>query len=153
MYLTIFEEVEKSGPEIAPIDAASLYRAFEKVKDGRGKKGKRYPLPLLLTLLLLGKLAGETSINGIVDWIKERKGWLKRQLDWPKNFAVNSTYSEALAQCDAQAIAQAIAQVILKARAMPEGDPALSRGEQAEQEKRIHTAMDGMPYRIVCNDE
>jgi hypothetical protein len=35
-------------------------------------------LPLLLTLLLLGKLAGETSVNGIVDWIKERQTWCKR---------------------------------------------------------------------------
>ena len=28
---------------------------FEKVKDGRGEKGKRYPLPLLLTFLCWGK--------------------------------------------------------------------------------------------------
>jgi hypothetical protein len=41
------------------------------VTDGRKQKGKRYPLPLLLTLLLLGKLAGETTVNGIVEWIKE----------------------------------------------------------------------------------
>jgi hypothetical protein len=43
------------------------------VTDGRKQKGKRYPLPLLLTLLMLGKLAGETTMNGIVDWIKERQ--------------------------------------------------------------------------------
>jgi hypothetical protein len=49
------------------IDPASLYCAFEQVADGRKQKSKRYPLPLLLTLLLLGKLAGETTINGIVD--------------------------------------------------------------------------------------
>ena len=111
MYLTIFDEVDQNEPELGAIDAASLYREFEKVKDGRGKKGKRYPLPLLLTLLLLGKLAGETTINGIVDWIKERKGSLKGQLQWPKSFPVNSTYSHALAQCDGQEIAQAIAHV------------------------------------------
>jgi hypothetical protein len=63
-----------------------LYRAFEQVRDGRKKKGKRYPLPLLLTLLMLGKLAGETTVNGIVDWIKERQGWLRGQLNWPKRF-------------------------------------------------------------------
>src|SRR2546423_9503068 len=73
MYLTIFDEVEPSGQESVAIDVASLYSEFEKVKDGRGKKGKRYPLPLLLTLLLLGKMAGETTIHGIVDWIKERQ--------------------------------------------------------------------------------
>ena len=99
------------------IDAASLYSEFEKVKDGRGKKGKRYPLSLILTLLMLGKMAGETTINGIVDWIKERKGTLKRQLNWPKRFPVNSTYSYALAHCDGQEVAKAIAHVIVKARA------------------------------------
>jgi len=50
-------------------DPASLYRAFEQVADGRKPKGKRYPLPLLLTLRMLGKLAGETSVNGILDWV------------------------------------------------------------------------------------
>ena len=91
MNCTIFDEVAQSGPELGAIDVASLYNEFEKVKDGRGEKGKRYPLPLLLTLLLLGKLAGETTINGIVDWIKERKALLKKLLNWPKGFPVNST--------------------------------------------------------------
>ncbi len=139
MYLTIFEEVDHSGLEGGAIDAASLYREFEKVKDGRGAKGKRYPLPLLLTLFLQGKLAGETSINGVVDWIKERQEWLKRQLDWPKRFPVKSTCSEALALCDGQQIAQAMAQMILKARAV---EP-----EASEQEQLVHSAMDGKVMR------
>ena len=117
MNFTIFDEVDQRGQESVAIDVASLSSEFEKVKDGRGEKGKRYPLPLLLTFLLLGKMAGETSINGIVDWIKERKDALKRQFDWPKRFPVNSTYSHALAHCDGQEIAQAIAHVIGKARA------------------------------------
>jgi len=40
---------------------------------------------------MLGKLAGETSVNGIVDWINERQVWLRCQLNWPKRFATNST--------------------------------------------------------------
>src|SRR5256886_16391326 len=68
---------------------------------------------LILTLLMLGKLAGETTINGIVDWIKERKGMLKKLLNWPKGFPENSTYSVALAACDGQELAQ----VLIKARA------------------------------------
>ena len=70
MDLSIFEQ---AGQESLARDAASLYGAFEQVKDGRGKKGKRYPLALILTLLMLGKLAGETTIEGIIDWIAERK--------------------------------------------------------------------------------
>jgi hypothetical protein len=67
MYLTMFENVEKAVAQRLIIDPDSLYSAFDQVTDGRKKKGKRYPLPLLLTLLLLGKLAGETTVNGIVD--------------------------------------------------------------------------------------
>ena len=91
MSLSMFESGESGGAEALSSDPASLYRAFEQVTDGRGKKGKRYPLPLLLTVLLLGKLAGETSVNGIVDWINERQGWLRCQLNWPKRFPTNST--------------------------------------------------------------
>ncbi len=109
MYLTMFESVEKVVAQGLIIDPDSLYSAFEQVRDGRKKKGKRYPLPLLLTLLLLGKLAGETTVNGIVDWVKERQGWLRCQLNWPKRFPTNSTSSEALARCDAQEIVTVIA--------------------------------------------
>lgn len=91
MYLSIFESRDDGATEALTIDPASLYCAFEQVTDGRKKKGKRYPLPLLLTLLMLGKLAGETSVNGIVDWVKERQAWLRSQLDWPKRFPTNST--------------------------------------------------------------
>jgi hypothetical protein len=87
------------------------------VKDQRKDRGKRYPLPLILTLILLGKMAGETTIHGIVDWIREREKSLKQLLNWPRSFPVNSTYSNALAHCDGQEVAKVIAQVILKARA------------------------------------
>jgi hypothetical protein len=149
MELSIFDEGEQVGQGSRSLDPASLYRAFEQVKDGRKPKGKRYPLALMLTLLMLGKLAGETTINGIVDWIKERKALLKKLLNWPKGFPVNSTYSVALAACDGQEIAQAIAQVLIKARAAEEGGAAPGRvptGAQTE-EKLIHTAMDGKTLR------
>ena len=149
MYLNTFDEVEQMGQESVTIHAASLYSEFEKVKDGRGKKGKRYPLPLILTLLLLGKMAGETTINGIVDWLKERKGSLKGQLNWPKRFPVNSTYSHALAHCDGQEVAKAIAQVILKARAVEQCGTEASRLRASTEtgEKLVHTAMDGKVLR------
>jgi hypothetical protein len=96
MYLTIFDQVEQTNQEPLAIDAASLYRALEQVKDGRGKKGKRYPLAFLLTLLLLGKMAGETKIEGIIDWIDERQSEIRRLLSWPKGFPSESTYTYAL---------------------------------------------------------
>src|SRR5437763_5618512 len=116
--LSIFDQGKQIGQEPLTIDPASLYRAFEKVKDGRGKKGTRYPLALILTLILLGKMAGETKIEGIIDWIQERKEGLKHLLHWPKGFPVRKTYSCALAKCDHHEIAKAIAHVIQKASAV-----------------------------------
>src|SRR5438270_2019168 len=137
MYLSIFESGDTGGAETLSSDPASLYGAFEQVRDGRGKKGKRYPLPLLLTVLLLGKLAGETTVNGIVDWIKERQGWLRAQLNWPKRFPTNSTYSEALARCDAQQIATVVANVLLKARAVEQGEIEPNRRQLHRPEEAL----------------
>jgi len=98
MYLTIFNQVEQIAQEALPVESGSVYQAFEQVKDGRGKKGKRYPLALLLTLLLLGKMAGETKLEGIIDWINERQQEIKQLLNWPKRFPVSKTYIDALLQ-------------------------------------------------------
>ena len=154
MYLTIFESGEKVSAEGLTIDPASLYCAFEQVTDGRQKKGKRYPLPRLVTLLMLGKLAGESSINGIVDWIKERQTELRRQLNWPKRFPTNSTYSEALAHCDAQQMVTAIAGVLLKARtAEQQATPCQNVQNQHQEEVLTQVAMDGKTVRGTLKHE
>jgi len=91
MYLSTFEQREQIEQESLAVEAASLYRAFEQVKDGRGKKGKRYPLAFLLTVIMLGKMAGETKLEGVIDWINERKPLIKKLLNWPKDFPVEKT--------------------------------------------------------------
>ena len=154
MYLSIFESGDKGAAEALTIDPASLYSAFEQVADGRKKKGKRYPLPLLLTVLMLGKLAGETSVNGIVDWIKERQAWLRAQLNWPKRFPTYSTYSEALARCDAEQVVTVIAGVLLKARAVEQCGTEPSRLQsQRQKEALTHVAMDGKTLRGTLGHE
>ena len=148
MYLSIFESGDAEGAEALSINPASLYRAFEQVADGRKQKGKRYPLPRLVTLVLLGKLAGETSVNGIVDWIKERQVWLRSHLNWPKRFPTNSTVSLALARCDAEQIVTVIAGVLLKARAVDQCGNEPSRLQAQRQEETLtHVAMDGKTVR------
>lgn len=148
MYLTIFDQVDQAELQTLEVAPQSLYRAFEQVADGRKAKGKRYPLPLLLTLLLLGKLAGETKVIGIIDWLRERQSTIRAQLDWPKRFPVQSTYSEALAHCDAEQIARVIAQVLLKARAVKECGSEPSRLQANKQHETLtHVALDGKTLR------
>ncbi|HEX6483705.1 MAG TPA: ISAs1 family transposase [Ktedonobacteraceae bacterium] len=150
MKLTVFEELEQVDPEAVSIDAASLYRAFEHVKDGRKAKGKRYPLALLFTLILLGKLAGETKLDGIIDWINERQHELKKLLNWPKRFPVAKTYTDALARCDHHEVARTIAQVLVKARAQERCDAEPSRllaQHESTNEELRQTAVDGKLLR------
>lgn len=148
MDLTMFDKGEQILQESLVIDETSFYKAFEQVKDGRKEKGKRYPLALLLTLILLGKMAGETTIKGIIEWVDERKEKLKQLLSWPKRFPVNSTYSDALAKCDGKEVAQVIAQVILKARSVEQcGEEPSRLLADRHEEDLIHTAMDGKTLR------
>lgn len=142
MNLTIFDYGEQVDQEALAVDAASLYRAFEQVKDGRKAKGKRYPLALLLTLILLGKMAGEPKLDGIIDWINERQQEIKKLLNWPKRFPVNKTYTDALAKCDHQEVARTIAQVLVKARAVELRDE-----KEPNSDQLIHTAVDGKVLR------
>jgi hypothetical protein len=57
------------------VPLTALYVALKQVKDGRKKQGCRYSLALLLTLLLLARLAGETELRAAAQWIRLRKGW------------------------------------------------------------------------------
>ena len=150
MDLTTFDQGQQVGQESLMIDTTSLYQAFEQVKDGRGRKGKRYPLAFILTLIMLGKMAGETTIEGIIDWINERKKELKRLLNWPKGFPTNKTYTDTLAKCDHHEIARSIAQVIAKARQVKqchEKSTQLVGQKVDKEEKLIHTAVDGKSIR------
>jgi hypothetical protein len=59
--------------EGAVIEVASLYARLETLTDKRHRQGLRYPLPLILVALVLGKLAGEDKPEGIAAWAQLRK--------------------------------------------------------------------------------
>jgi len=150
MDLSTFGQVEQISQHALTIDAASLYRAFEQVKDRRGKKGTRYPLAFVLTLIMLGKMAGETGITGIIDWVKFREKELRRLFKWPKAFPSYDVYTRVLTHCDHHEIAKSIAQVILNARSVEQcgEEPSRLLAQQVHgEENLIHTAVDGKVMR------
>lgn len=149
MNRSTWDQIVQGNEEALEIDPASMYRALEKVKDRRKKKGKRYPLALILTLLLLGKLAGETTIDGIIDWIDGKKNELKKVLCWPKRFPSNKTYSRVLSSCDDKEVVNLLSGVIEKARAIEKcGDEPSRLVIQKENEKKMnHLAADGKTLR------
>jgi len=141
MNLTIFPSVQQRTSASLLSDPRSLYHALEQVKDGRKARGKRYPLALIFTLLLLGKLAGETTVHGALEWVNLRANLLKEQLDWPRRFPSNATVTRALAKCDAEQLVQVVAGVLLKAQAEEKG----REGSAPSPLKQV--AMDGKTLR------
>lgn len=61
-------------------DVGSLYDRLDELADQRDPRGKRYPLAVLLVLILLAKLAGEDQPHGIAEWARARSAELSELL-------------------------------------------------------------------------
>ena len=70
MNYTTLQEALTQAESTVEVDAQSVYRAFEQVSDGRHKRGVRYSVALLLTLIVLAKLAGMTTPLAIAEWVR-----------------------------------------------------------------------------------
>jgi hypothetical protein len=147
-YTTLVRQIELVG-QAEPIDALSLYAAFQDLPDGRKKRGVRYPLALLLTLIVLAKLTGEVSMSGVVDWVRLRQQWLNevlglQQKRWPSF----STYTYALSKLDAQHCTTIISSALtrLETSRRCEQEPARLLTQQGAAHSR-HIAFDGKAVR------
>jgi len=58
--------------EAVVLDLAHLATYLGRFHDPRHRQGKVYPLGMILTLILLAKLAGEDKPTGITEWIRLR---------------------------------------------------------------------------------
>jgi hypothetical protein len=67
--------------EALTIDPVSLCAALAQVTDRRGKKGRLYRASIVLTLLVLAKLAGQSDPTNIARWVRLRQDWLCQLLN------------------------------------------------------------------------
>jgi predicted transposase YbfD/YdcC len=73
-------------PLDAPVvfDIGTIYRQFQTLADTRKRRGVRYPLPMLLTIAVLAKLAGSSGARAIADWAALRAEILAELFDLPR---------------------------------------------------------------------
>lgn len=91
------EQAEQS--EGALINLRDLMSYLKQVKDGRKRRGKRYPLEVILVLFILAKLCGQNKVYGIADWAQQRSGYLAAALQLKRNrLPHHSTYRRVLAE-------------------------------------------------------
>ena len=81
----------------------SLYETFQQLSDARRGQGKRYELALILCLLVLAKMAGQTSLSAATDWIRHRAAVLANHFGLRrKRMPCQMTYCNVLARVDAK---------------------------------------------------
>jgi predicted transposase YbfD/YdcC len=142
-YSTLVAEEEEHRLSRVPLTA--LYEALQQVKDGRKKRGCRYSLALILTLLLLARLAGETEIRAAAHWIRLRKSWIIEQLHLRRaSVPCVGTYLYALGKIDPQDLLMVVAGCLTRweAEERCEDEPSRLAGQGGQQAKR-HVAVDG----------
>lgn len=145
MNYTTFEEALKQAGLPVEGDALSVYRAFEQIQDGRHKRGIRYRSALILTLIVLAKLAGMTTLAGIAEWVRLRAAWLNQVLPNPReSFPCAATYCNVLRALDAQQVTQVLNDLLTRVGALKRdgGQTTALCGEQ-----QVHLALDGKTLR------
>ncbi len=101
---------EATENRLSRVPLTALYEALKQVKDGRKKRGCRYSLALILTLLLLARQAGETEIRAAAQWIRLRKRWIIPHLHLRRpSVPCVGTYVYALGKIDAQDLLTVVA--------------------------------------------
>ncbi len=88
----------------------ALAAHLQNLPDRRKRRGLRYPLPVLLTLAVVAKLAGQSRLEAIADWAKLRAPDLVRLFGLKHaTMPHSSTWSRVLGQAvDPDALEQAL---------------------------------------------
>jgi hypothetical protein len=138
------------------IEALSVYRACEQVHDGRHKRGVRYPVALILTLLVLGKLVGMRTPAAIAQWMRLRDGWLREQLPgMPARLPCASTYSNVLRSLDSEQVNEVLAQFLVRIAGSSRcgEEPSRLLGQVVPRERYEQVALDGKTLRGTLGHE
>ncbi len=146
-YSTLLEEEER--PQLSRVPLTALYEELKQVKDGRKKRGCRYSLAVILSLLLMARLAGETDIRAAAHWIKLRKKWVIEQLGLTRqSVPCLGTYLYALRKIDAQDLLNVVASCLTRWEAGERCEEEPSRlAQQAGKQEKQHLAVDGKTMR------
>jgi hypothetical protein len=152
-YNTLVREEEEQRLSRVPLTA--LYEALKQVKDGRKKRGCRYSLALILTLLLLARLGGETEIRAAAQWIRLRKGWIIEQFHLTRaSVPCQGTYLYALERIDAQELLEVVAGCLTRWEAGERCENEASRlNDLGGKQDKQHVAVDGKTMRGTLGHE
>jgi predicted transposase YbfD/YdcC len=129
----------------------SLYKALQELPDPRRDQGKRYDLAVILCLLVLAKLAGQTNLSGATQWIRHRSAALAQRFGLSRqDMPCQMTYCNVLAVIDAQRLDQIVSAFFQRweAQSRCADEPSRLLTPQGQADHR-HLAIDGKALRAT----
>ena len=115
-------------------EVSSLCAHFSRLQDGRHRRGKRYSLVVMLTLMVLAKLSGHDKPEAMADWARLRAAGLAELLKLKRATMPHAvTYERVLAK--------AIAPEQL------EREMSAFFAQQSSVGQQVHLALDGKQIR------
>lgn len=137
MNYTMVKEARELAGWSEEREALPVYEALSQLTDKRRAQGKRYSLALVLTCVLLAKMAGETTLQAITQWVRLRSSWLQQILPEARaKFPCAATYSKVLRGINPEQVNEILMTLVTRARAEM----------RAEGEQR-HIVLDGKTLR------
>ena len=108
----------------------SLAAVFARVPDPRARRGRRYPLPYLLTCLVAGLLAGGDSTQAIGQWCAEQRALLARLFPGQRALTPSgSLYRRLLPRLPVEHLEWALAGWVGATRPAADAEPAAFDGK------------------------
>ncbi len=144
---------ERKGTSLEPGAVASLYEALRQLSDARRGQGKRDELALILCLLILAKLAGETSLSGATDWVRHRATVLAAQFGLlRKSMPCQMTYCNVPARVDGKQLDAILSAFFVRWEAEQRcgAEPSHLQTPQGKAE-HAHLAIDGKTLRATTS--
>jgi predicted transposase YbfD/YdcC len=132
----------------------SLYEALQALPDGRRGAGKRYPLAVVLCLLCLAKMAGQTTLKGATEWVRLRSELLAKAFELPRPaMPCQMTYKRVLERLDATRLNELLAAFFTRWEAELRCGTEPSRLQtQAGSLEHAQVAIDGKTIRSTSKE-
>ncbi len=138
----------------AEMTRTSLYEVFQGLADPRRGAGKRYPLPVVLCLLCLAKMAGQTTLKGATEWVRLRAETLATAFGLKRAaMPCQMTYKRILEVIDAEALNERLTAFFTRWEAQPRCQDEPSRLQTAcGYLEHAHVAIDGKTVRATSQE-
>lgn len=133
----------------------SLYEALQGIPDPRRGAGKRYPLPVLIGLLCLAKMAGQTTLKGATEWVRLRAVFLATAFGLKRTaMPCQMTYKRILEVIDAQVLNDLLTAFFTRWEAQQrcQNEPSRLQTESGHLE-HAQVAIDGKTVRATSKEE